>query len=121
MAKCFILQLSSHDELYIIDLSVTRYMQADDHYTHIYYSSTTHFMVPFGLGVIEEKLQQMPEISEQFSRLGRSCIVNTHHIFRINTIKESISLVDFPNGVIELHISKPVLRNLKSKMSDVHL
>ena len=32
------LSLSAHDELYIIDLEKVIYMQADDHYTHIYYS-----------------------------------------------------------------------------------
>lgn len=96
-------------------------MRADDHYTHIYYSSDTHFLVPFGLGAIEEKLQKTPDFSQHFLRLGRSFIVNTHYVFRINTIKETLSLIDLPNGVIELHISKPVLRNLISIMSYVHL
>ena len=104
--------LSAHDELYIIDLKKVIYMQADDHYTHIYYSSTTHFMVPYGLGDIESRLMNIPRAKTQFIRLGRKFIINLTLIFRISTIKETVSLTDGNNGTVEIHVSKPVLRSL---------
>ena len=104
--------LSAHDELYIIDLKKVIYMQADDHYTHVFYSSTTHFMVPYGLGDIESRLMNVPRAKSQFIRLGRKYIINLKLIFRISTIKETLSLTDGYNGTIEIHVSKPVLRSL---------
>ena len=106
------LSLSAHDELYIIDLDKVIYMQADDHYTHVCYSSTAHFMVPYGLGEIEQRLSDIPHVKEQFIRLGRKYIINLRLIFRISTIKETLSLTDANNGTIEIHVSKPVLRSL---------
>ena len=104
--------LSAHDELYIIDLKKVIYMQADDHYTHIFYSSTTHFMVPYGLGDIESRLMNVPRAKSKFIRLGRKYIINLNLVFRISTIKETLSLTDGLNGTIEIHVSKPVLRSL---------
>ena len=106
------LSLSAHDELYIIDLDKVIYMQADDHYTHVFYSSTVHFMVPYGLGEIEQRLSDIPHVKEQFIRLGRKYIINLRLIFRISTIKETLSLTDAHNDTIEIHVSKPVLRSL---------
>ena len=104
--------LSAHDELYIIDLKKVIYMQADDHYTHVFYSSTTHFMVPYGLGDIESRLMNVPRAKSQFIRLGRKYIIHLNLVFRISTIKETLSLADGLNGTIEIHVSKPVLRSL---------
>jgi len=104
--------LSVHDELYIIDLNRVLYLQADDHYTDVYYTSGAHFLVPFGLVKIEEKISTMPEAKLYMLRLGRKYIVNTRHIFRINTIKELLYLTNDEGSNISLHVSKPVLRSL---------
>ena len=104
--------LSAHDELYIIDLSRVLYLQADDHYTHIYYTADTHFMVPFGLGAVEDQIAAFPDAKSSLIRLGRKYIVNIRNIFRISTIKESIYLADSQGGTVDLHIAKPVLRSL---------
>ena len=45
--------LSIYGELYMIDLEMVMYLQADDHYTIAYYASGTHFMIPFGLSKVE--------------------------------------------------------------------
>ena len=54
----------------------------------------------------------IPHVKEQFIRLGRKYIINLRLIFRISTIKETLSLTDAHNGTIEIHVSKPVLRSL---------
>ena len=47
---------SVYGELYVVDLDRMLYFEADDHYTHVYYSSGTHFMIPFGLAKVEAAL-----------------------------------------------------------------
>lgn len=109
--------LSAHDELYIIDLDKVLYLQADDHYTDVYYTTGTHFFVPFGLGKVEARLDVMPERRSQFLRLGRKFIINRNRIFRINTVKEQLFLADDRGNQVSLHISKPVLRSLIDMMA----
>ena len=104
--------LNGHDELYIIDLNRLLYLQADDHYTDVYYSTGAHFLVPFGLVKIEERIAAMPDAKIYLLRLGRKYIVNTNRIFRINTTKELLYLADDEGNTLSLHVSKPVLRSL---------
>ena len=112
MQHDYSLCLSAHDELYRIDLDQVLYMQADDHYTEVYYASGIHFMVPFGLVKIEAQINIMPDASLSHRRLGRKFIVNTKRIFRINTTKELLYLNDDAGNALSLHVSKPVLRSL---------
>ena len=106
------LRLCAHDELYIIDLSKVLYLQADDHYTQVYYASGSHFMVPYGLARLEELISEMPESRPHLLRLGRKYIVNLRRLFRISTARETLFLSDDHGEHIAIHISKPVLRSL---------
>ncbi len=110
--------LGAYDEIFIIDLDKVLYMQADDHYTNVYYVADSHFMIPFGLVKIEAQLSAMDKNRFLLMRLGRKYIVNMKRIFRINTAKENIYLVDDLGRTIALHISKPVLRNLVDSIKD---
>jgi len=103
--------LSAHDELYFIDPNMVIYLQADDHYTEVFYTTGAHFMVPFGLVKIEQVIANLPEVRTHLVRMGRKYIVNTRRIFRINTITELLYLTDDDGNNVSLHISKPVLRN----------
>ena len=40
--------LNSHDEVFLIDLDLVLYFQSDDHYTHVYYTLGSHFILPMG-------------------------------------------------------------------------
>ena len=104
--------LSVHDELYLIDLNRVLHLQADDHYTDVYYTSGAHFLVPFGLIKIEDRIATMSEAKLYMLRLGRKYIVNTKHIFRINTTKELLYMTNDDGSSTSLHVSKPVLRGL---------
>ena len=104
--------LVAHDEMFIIDLQKVLYFEADDHYSHVYYASGSHFMVPYGLAKIETALAQKGSEAEALQRMGRKYIVNTNRIFRVNTITENVSLADDQGGNIFLHIPKTVLRAL---------
>lgn len=104
--------LSAHEELYLIDLDQVLYLQADDHYTEVFYASGSHFLVPFGLVKIEAQIGTLPEARLYLLRLGRKYIVNTHRIFRINITKELLYLTNDEGNCLSLHITKPVLRSL---------
>lgn len=111
--------LSLHDELYMIDLSQTLYFMADDHYTHVYYSSGARFMVPFGLSRIEERLALLAiRHPHPFKRLGRKHIVNLSALHHISVTKQILVLVAANGKNVNLQISKPVLRHLLAAVAE---
>ena len=111
--------LSLYDELYMIDLSHTLYFMADDHYTHVYYTSGTHFMVPFGLSRVEERLALLAiKQPHSFMRLGRKYIVNLDAVVNINTAKQQLLLATNNGKFTTLQISKPVLRGLLTSIAE---
>ena len=103
--------LSGRDEFFAINLNLVVYMQADDHYTHIYMLSGFHFLVPYGLSKIEQMIRHLDDVSNVI-RLGRKYIVNVYYIYHVNFVRSSVHLVDNQGKSIVLHISKPVLRSL---------
>lgn len=114
--------LSLYDELYLIDLGQTLYFMADDHYTHVYYSSGTRFMVPFGLSRIEERLTLFAvHHPHSFARLGRKYIVNLSAIHNISTTKQTLSLLAANGKSVSLQISKPVLRDLLTLIAEEYM
>lgn len=104
--------LSVYGEMYIIDPSRVLYMQADDHYTHVYYSSGNYFMVPFGLSKVEAVVSEHLGEKPFLVRLGRKYIVNTHRVFHVNFMKQVLQLSDDSGTNHSLRIPKPVLRGL---------
>lgn len=108
--------LGLYDELYVIDLELVLYFQADDHYTHVYYASGAHFLLPFGLSKVEAAVGEITEDTKFLVRLGRKYIVNTRRIFHINTIKQTLLLSDDHGNTQSIHLPKPVLRSLMELM-----
>jgi DNA-binding LytR/AlgR family response regulator len=107
---------SVYGELYVVDLDRMLYFEADDHYTHVYYSSGTHFMIPFGLAKVEAALSDKWKAGDAFLRLGRKYIVNTRRVFHVNAVKQVAVLVDDGTNYT-LHLPKPVLRMLMENIS----
>lgn len=103
--------------MYMIDLVKVLYLQADDHYTHVYYSSGTHFMVPFGLSKVEEAISGLPVDEKFLVRLGRKYIVNKHRIFHVNSVKQVLQLSDDHGTNHSLRLPKPVLHKLMQMLS----
>lgn len=109
------LYLGGHDEMYVINLEMVMYFQADDHYSHVFYASGSAFMVSFGLSQIESFIAKQHPDQSCFLRLGRKYIVNMSFLFHINTIKQVVLLTDMNGTSHSLHIAKPVLRDLISR------
>lgn len=90
-------------------------MEADDHYTQVYYQLGTKFLVPFGLAEINNKILD-GFMGEFLFRVGRSYIINVRSVFHINIIKNEIFLADAIGKHHSLHISKQALRELMGKL-----
>lgn len=111
---------SLYGELYLIDLDLVMYLQADDHYTTAYYTSGTHFMIPFGLSKIETAIQDKLQDKNYLVRLSRKYIINTRCIFHINAVKQIVQLSDLNGNSHSLHLPKQVLRNLIESVSSAY-
>lgn len=108
--------LNVYGEMYMIDLERVMYLQADDHYTHVYYSSGAHFMVPFGLSKVEAAISDHLPADSFLIRLGRRYIVNTRRIFHINCVKQVLQLSDDHGSNHSLTLPKPILHGLMQMM-----
>ena len=106
--------LSGRDELFVIKLSNVLYMEADDHYTHIYYGVDQHFLVPYGLSAVEKACTVHAGNPHHLMRLGRKYLINIDRIGYINFVKGTITLVDLLGKSAILNVSKPVLRGLSN-------
>ena len=109
--------LSSYNEMYVINCNSVLYMQADDHYTHVTYISGAHFMVPFGLSKVEQYLHALDADERFLIRVGRKYIINLHHVFHVNTVKQVILLADANGKNHSLTLPKQILRNLIEMLS----
>ena len=110
--------LCLYGEMYVVDLARVMYFQADDHYTHVYYSSGTHFMVPFGLARVEAAVSDFLGCGSFLVRLGRGHIVNMHRVFHVSTVRQELRLSDDQGSTLVLHLPKQVLRGLMSVLSE---
>ena len=98
--------------MYVINLEMVMYFQADDHYSHVYYATGATFMVSYGLSQIETFIAEQHPFQSNFLRLGRKYVINTSFLFHINTVKQISLLNDLSGTSHSLHIAKPVLRDL---------
>lgn len=100
--------LGSYDELYLVDPKDILYIKAEDHYCQVTYFSGLSFMLPHGLGQLDEAF--MNRGVDFLKRFGRRFIVNTNYIVYASTIKQLLVLGDATGKRHSLKISKPVLR-----------
>lgn len=105
-----------HGELYVVDITAAMYFKADDHYTHVYYASGTHFLIPFGLTKVELAIDRHESAAARFERLGRTYIVDTSRIFHINAIKQVALLADNHGQHHSIRLPKAVLHNLIDRL-----
>lgn len=105
-----------HGELYVVDISSAMYFKADDHYTHVYYASGTHFMIPFGLTKVELAIDRHENAAARFLRLGRTYIVDINRIFHVNAIKQVALLADNHGQHHSIRLPKAVLHSLIDRL-----
>ena len=103
--------------MYVIDCDSVLYMQADDHYSHVTYISGAHFMMPFSLSKVEQQIHALNTDERFLVRVGRKYIINLHHVFHVNSVKEVVLLADAKGKHHSLTLPKQILRNLIEKLS----
>lgn len=99
----------SYDEIYLVDPKEILYIKAEDHYCQVTYYSGLSFMLPHGLGQLEETFINNYGI-DFLKRFGRKYIININYIVYASTIKQLLVLGDASGKRHSLRISKPVLR-----------
>ncbi len=110
-----VLCLKHHDELYLIDLSITLYFMADDHYTYVLYSTGTNFLIPFGLNKVEDLL--VGKNIKSFKRTGRKYIINTDFVHSASTSKLQLTMATATDKLVRVHLSRQALRELINCLS----
>lgn len=109
---------STYNELFVLDCEKVIYLEADDHYTHVYYLTGAHFMVPFGLSDVMDVIDKVFSDDPFLVRLGRKYVVNLRAVFHVNTVKQVLMLSDSHGNNHSLHLPKATLRQLIDIMGE---
>lgn len=112
------LRFSVYSEMFLVDLDMVLYFQADDHYTHVYYANGNRFMVPFGLSKVESMISENSDCGDHFVRLGRTYMVNLERVFQVNVVKCVVLLFDDQGVNYTLHLPKQALRKLMELINE---
>lgn len=113
-----IIYFNSRDELLRVDLSSVVYFEADGNYTRFVSVNGLSNMVCMNLGRMEELLSiRFKDTPGSFVRIGKRYIINLKFVYRINTLKQELTLSDQNSFTMTLSISKVALKALKEVIS----
>ena len=116
-----IIYFNSRDELLRVDLSSVVYFEADGNYTKFVSVNGVADMLLMNLGRMEELLAlRFKDAPGTFARIGKRFIINLSYIYRINTLKQELTLSDQQSFSYTLPISKVALKGLKDLISPYH-
>ena len=111
---------NSRDELLKVNLDRAVYFEADGNYTKIYLSNGLTGIVLASLGRIEELLKtRFPDERGRFARIGKRFIIDLPYIFRINVLKQELTLSDQKTFACTISISRDALKKLKDLLQPV--
>ena len=109
---------NSRDELLRVDLSSVVYFEADANYTKMVSANGLTDMVCISLGRMEELLVlKFKDDPGMFARIGKRFILNLNYVYKINTLKQELTLSDQHTFSYTLSISKVALKALKDLIS----
>lgn len=108
----------SRDELLRVDLSSVVYFEADGNYTKLVSVNGQTDLVYMNLGRMEELLAlRFKDSPGAFARIGKRFIINLRFVYRVNTLKQELTLSDQTTFTQTLSISKIALKGLKDLLS----
>lgn len=113
------LYFRNYGELYVVDIDNVMYFKADDHYTHVYYASGAHFMMPYGLSKVEQVVQASAVDSQHFLRLGRTHIVNASFISYVNANRQEVIVTDSHGENHSIQLPKGLLHELMDNIERI--
>jgi len=105
---------NSRDELLRLGISKIVYIEADGNYTNIITVNKLRSQVRLNLGEMERMLAaELGERSKCFMRIGKSYIINTQFIYRINILNQYLVLSDYDHFAFQIKLSKEALKKIK--------
>ncbi len=106
---------STRDELIKINLRHVIFCEADDNYSHVYFSNGVKATLLCTLSNLEQLIdEKLKGKAQPFARIGKRYIVNTTYIFQINTLRKKLLLTSFYGPQLyTLSVSKEALKKLK--------
>ncbi len=114
MDKLKYLYLNSRDEFYRVDFSKIVYFESDANYTNFILSNKLKGCVLMNLMQIQEMLSKnLKEQASIFARIGRRYIINLNYVYRIEVVRQRLTLSDGERFAYQLPVSKDALRRLK--------
>ncbi len=114
MDKLKYLYLNSRDEFYRVDFSKIVYFESDANYTNFILSNKLKGCVLMNLMQIQEMLSKnLKEQASIFARIGRRFIINLNYVYRIEVVRQRLTLSDGDRFAYQLPVSKDALRRLK--------
>ena len=104
----------SRDELLRVDLASVVYFESDGNYTRFVSSNDLVSIVYINLGKLEKLLSlRFKDSPGSFARIGKRYIINLKYIYRINTLKQELTLSDQRTFTKNITLSKIALKSLK--------
>lgn len=108
------LVISTANDLLRVAASQILYISSDGNYCNLFQTGGEIRLVTFQLGQIEQMIaDQLPELSNNFVRIGRSLIINLNYVYYIHVTKQQLLLVDAQQNRYTLTASKEALKALK--------
>ena len=108
------LVISTSNDLLRVAASHILYISSDGNYCNFFQTGGEMRLVTYQLGQIERMIaEQLPELSRQFVRIGKSLIINLNYVYYIHVPKQQLILVDGQQNRYTLSASKEALKALK--------
>ena len=109
-----IIYFQSRDEFLRVDLASIVYFEAEANYTRFVSFNGESTLIFINLGKMEELLSlRFKDAPGTFARVGTRFILNLNYIYRINTLKQELTLSDQRNFTYNLSLSKVALKALR--------
>ena len=113
-----IIYFKSRDEFLRVDLASVIYFEAEANYTRFVSLNGMSTILLMNLGKMEELLtMRFKDAPGTFARVGKRFILNLNYIYRINTLRQELTLSDQRTFEYTLSISKVALKALRDLIS----
>ncbi|MCD7720810.1 MAG: LytTR family transcriptional regulator DNA-binding domain-containing protein [Prevotellaceae bacterium] len=114
MNKKRFLYLNSRDEFFRMSISRIVYFEADGNYTNFVLAGKLKGTAMMNLAKMQDTLsERLKEEASIFARVGKRHIINLNYVYRIEVLRQRLTLSDGENFAYQLAISKDALRKLK--------
>lgn len=113
------LLIATSNDLLRVAASHILYISSDGNYCNFFQTGGEMRLVTYQLGQLERMIaDQLPELSKNFVRIGKSLIINRNHVYYIHVPKQQLILVDGQQNRYTLTASKDALKALKELMEN---